>query len=147
MKRFRKWLLVILIAWGIFGAVCLMVRYLAGVGAPVKYVRLTEFFICKGPDPATGLPQEPMTTIPATMETVYACGYLEVDDLVSLQFLIAHEDESKDWFVLDRWSQTGYLFEPIPQSYRQRLGHYRVEAWCHRANLASTEFRVVENRE
>lgn len=145
MKKLQKWLLLLLILWGVCSALFLLVRYITGAAKPVHYARLSEFFVCEGSDPVTGFPEEPLTAIPTTIDAVYACGHLEVDGSIPLAFLLIYEENSKDWFVPKGQFQTGYVLELIPQQLWAKPGHYRLEAWWYRTKLSSTEFMVIGN--
>jgi len=147
MHRSQRVMLLVLLALALLGISCFLVRIaIIRVTSP-DYVRITEFVACEGPDPITGLPKNPITTAPSSMEKIYVCGYVEVDREVSLAFLIRDEANNRDWIAPSRRYQTGYVFEEIPKRFWHNPGHYLIEAWWNRAHLASMEFQVVEEAE
>jgi hypothetical protein len=142
MQRLRKWFLIAILTWVCFGAVVALVRLARGEGKFFYSARFTEFYICTGPGSITGLPQEPVTTIPSTAETMYACGYLEASGKVPLHFLLFYEGQSTRWLDPEEYYRTGYLFKELPASWR-KPGTYRVEVRLQRHKVAETEFTVV----
>jgi hypothetical protein len=143
VPNFRK-TFVIIISVGISLAVVIaVVRFATGEGRFFYQAKFAEFYVCAGPEPATGLPQEPVTSLPAAAKTIYACGHLQADGSVPLHFMLFHEGRSTGWFDPTEKYQTGYVFRAIPQSWWQEPGSYRIEAWLNRHKLASSEFTVV----
>jgi hypothetical protein len=142
MSRAKKRFMIVIIAWVSLGAVIAVVRLVRGEGKFIYRAKLTEFFVCEGPDPLTGLPQEPMNTLPSTIETIYACGYLEADGYVPLHFLLFYEGESTKWSNPEENYQTGFIFRELPQSWR-KPGNYRVELRLQGHKVAATEFAIV----
>jgi len=53
--------MIVIVAWVCFGAVVAVVRLIRGEGKFIYQAKFTEFFVCEGPDPVTGLPREPVT--------------------------------------------------------------------------------------
>jgi hypothetical protein len=147
LDKAHRWVLVVMVAWGVLGIVWSLVRLATGGVKSVDYARITEFCACEGPDPITGLPQDPITIVPSSMETIYACGHLQTGGRISLGFLIDYEGTAEGWFALNRRYETGYVFEEIPKRSWDKPGHYLVEAWWNRARLASMAFEVVEDHE
>ena len=142
MSGFKKWFMVIIVAWVSLGAVIAVVRLVRGEGKFIYHAKLTEFFVCEGLDPLTGLPKKPVTTLPSTIETIYACGYLEADGYVPLHFLLFYEGEATQWSDPEENYQTGLICRELPQSWR-KLGNYRVEVRLHGHEVAATEFTMV----
>lgn len=147
MDRTRWLKLVVLLGLATVSISCFLIRLAIIREKSVNYPRIIEFFACGGPDPITGLPQEPITVQSASRETLYACGYLEADGKVSLGFLIDYEVSGRGWFAVSKRYQSGYVFEEIPKHFWHKPGHYLVEVWWNRLQLASTEFQVVEEHE
>ncbi len=142
LRRFRKWLVIAAIVWVSCGAIIATVRLFQGEGKFFYTAKFTEFFVCEGPNPITGLPKKPMATLPSTVETIYACGYLEASGKVPLYFLLFYEGQPTGWFDPVEQYQTGYVFKELPQSWR-KLGHYRVEVRLQGHLLTSAEFTIV----
>jgi hypothetical protein len=147
VDKSRKLTLVLLVVLVVLSIVCSLMRLAIKSVMSVDYARITDFFVCEGPDPTTGLPREPITVVPTSMETIYACGYLETDGKASLSFLIDYKGTARGWFALNRRYQTGYVFEEIPKRSWRKPGHYLVEAWWKRVQLAAMEFQVAEDHE
>jgi hypothetical protein len=142
MSKLRKRFFIIVVAWVSLGGVVAVVRFIRGEGKFIYRATFTEFFVCEGPEPLTGLPQEPVTILPSASETIYACGYLEADGYAPLRFILFYEGEPTKWIDTGQNYQTGYIFKELPQFWR-KPGNYRVEAWLHRHEVAFTEFAVV----
>jgi hypothetical protein len=137
----QRWFLIAAIAWVAMIATVFVVQTMRGEGPFARHAEFTEFSICKGPDPATGI-EEPVTTPAATGETLQVCGYLKADGPATLSFLLLYEEQPIKWFVLSKQYRTGPLFEPFTLP-GQQPGNYRVEAYLSRGRLASTEFTVA----
>jgi hypothetical protein len=164
MSRIWKYLIAILmailIAWGACSA-CLVVYALVRGQPKATKFWFSDFYVCEGANPVTGLPQEPRSAWPPTAEKIYICGHFVTDGKVNLRYLLMYEDEPTGWFLLNRQYQTGYVFEEIPPSIwrfpaslglgaddhnspQRRPGHYRVEVWQGRRMCVSTEFTIVD---
>ena len=142
MKRFRKWFLILIVVWVCFGVAVALVRLARGEGKFFYQARFTKFLIFEGPDPSTGLPQEPVTVLPTTVERIYACGYLEASGKVPLHFLLFYKGRSTRWLDPVEYYQSGWEFKELPQSWREP-GQYRAEVWLQRHEVASTPFGIV----
>jgi hypothetical protein len=142
LKTVRKWFIVAVVACVSLGAVIAIIRLARGEGKFFYRAKFTEFFVCLGPDPTTGLPQKPVTDLASTTERVYACGYLEAGGSVPLYFLLFYEGKPTRWFDHEENYRTGYVLKEVPRFW-QEPGDYRVEAWLNRQKLASATFTVV----
>jgi hypothetical protein len=142
MHRTRKWFVVIIIAWVSLGVVVAVVRLARGEGKFFYSAKFTEFYVCEGPDTDTGIPHRPMTVVPADIEAIYACGYLEAEGKVPLYFVLFYEGRATGWLDPVEQYQSGYVSRELPQSWRTP-GSYRVEVWLQRHRVASTEFSIV----
>jgi hypothetical protein len=142
MQKLRKWFAIAVLIWVCFGAVVAVVRLARGEGKFFYSAKFTEFYVCTGPDPVTGLPQQPVTAISLSLETIYACGHLEASGKVPLHFLLFYEGQSTRWFDPEENYRTGYVFKELPPSWRLP-GNYRVEVWLQRHRVATTDFSVV----
>jgi hypothetical protein len=142
MQRLRKLFVIAIIIGVSLGAAVAVLRLAKGEGKFFYSARFTEFFVCEGPDPITGLPRESLATVPSTAETIYACGHLEASGKVPLHFLLFYEGQSTRWFDPAENYQTGYVFKELPQSWR-KPGDYTVEVRLQRHRVASAEFRIV----
>ena len=139
MSKIKKWFIITVSLWVLLGLVVAVVRLIRGEGKFFYRARFTEFFVCAGPDPVTGLPQEPLEQVSSSIETLYACGYLEASGSVPLYFELFHKGKPTKWFDHEAQYQTGYVFKEIPQRWLGR-GHHRVEVRLNRHLVASTEF-------
>lgn len=142
MPKVRKWFIVGVSLWLLVGALVALARLARGEGKFVYRARFTEFSVCKGPDPLTGLPQEPLDQVPSNVETLYACGYLEADGSVPLYFLLFHEGDSTGWFDQAAQYRTGYVFKELPEQWVVP-GLNRVEVFLQRRLLAAEDFVVL----
>ncbi len=142
MSRFKKWFMIVIAIWVSLGVAVAIVRIVRGEGKFIYRAQVTEFFVCGGPDPFTGLPQESVTTLPQTIPAIYVCGYLEASGKVPLHFLLFYEGKSTKWFDPEENYETGYIFKELPQSWR-KPGDYRVEVWLRGHKLAATEFTLL----
>jgi hypothetical protein len=145
MRRVKKWFVVAVSVWLLFGLIIAVARLARGEGRFVYRARFTEFFVCEGPDPVTGLPQEPLARVTSGVETLYACGYLEADGSVPLYFLLFHEGDATGWFDQVTQYQTGYVFKELPEQWLAP-GVNRVEVYLQRRLLASEEFTVLRSQ-
>jgi hypothetical protein len=142
MHRTRKWFVVIIIAWVSLGVVVAVVRLARGEGKFFYSAKFTEFYVCEGPDAGTGIPHRPMVVVPADIEAIHACGYLEAEGKVPLYFVLFYEGRATGWLDPVEQYQSGYVSRELPQSWRTP-GSYRVEVWLQRHRVASTEFSIV----
>ena len=142
MRKLRMLIMIVALALVSCGAITTIIRFAQGEELFFSTATFTEFFVCEGPEPGTGIPKPPITTVPSSAETVYACGYLEADGKVYLYFLLFHEGQPTGWFDPDEKYETGYVFKELPHSWREP-GAYRVEVRLGRRLLASTEFTLV----
>jgi hypothetical protein len=142
LQRFRKWLVTAVVIWVSCGVIIATTRLFQGEGKFFYTAKFTQFFVCAGPNPSTGLPENPTTTLPSAVTAIYACGYLEARGKVPLFFLLFYEGQPTGWFDPVEQYQTGYVFKELPRSWR-KPGTYRVEVRLQRHLLASTEFTIV----
>lgn len=147
MTTFRKTFIITITMGMLLVAVIAVVRLATGEGKFFYQARFSQFFVCRGPDPVTGLPQEPESRFPPTVETINACGYLEADGSVPVHFLLFFEGNPTEWFAPTESYQTGYVFREVPPFWWSKPGNYRVEAWLNRHKLASSEFTIVPSLE
>ena len=104
--------------------------------------RFTEFYICEGQTMSAEQPPEPVTVLPSTVDTVYACGYLETLICAPLHFLLFYEGRSTRWIDPGECYQPGWVYKELPASWR-KPGNYRVEVRDGRRLVGSTEFNIV----
>jgi hypothetical protein len=142
MSSPRKRFIILIVALVSLGAVVALVLLARGETQFLYHARFTEFSVCAGPDPDTVLPQTPLTSLPSTTETVFACGHLEAGGSVPLHFLLFYEGKPTNWFDRQENYRAGYIFKELPQP-GQKPGTYRVEVWLNRQELASTTFAIV----
>lgn len=142
MSRLRKWFIIVVTVWVSLGVVVGLVRLIQGEGKFIYDARVTEFFICKGPDLVTGVPREIVGALPSTSETIWVCGYLQADGYVPLHFVLFYEGESTKWYNSEKNYQTGWIYKELPGNWR-KIGSYRVEVWLHGHELAATDFTLV----
>ena len=143
VPHFRR-TLIIIIGVGVFLAVVIAaVRLATGEERFFYQAKVTEFAVCRGPAPTTGLPQESLTSLHPTEEAIYACGHLQAFGFEPLYFLLFYEGKATGWFDPTKDYRTGYVFREIPRSWWQEPGNYRLEVRLNRHKLASTEFTVV----
>jgi hypothetical protein len=142
MSKLGKWLMIAAIVSVSCGVIVAIMRLIQGEGKFFYTAKFTEFFVCEGPDPNTGLPKKPTSTLPSSVEAIYACGYLEASGKVPLFFLLFYEGQPTGWFDHVQQYQTGYVFQELPRSWR-KPGDYRVEVRLQRHLLASAEFTLV----
>jgi hypothetical protein len=141
MEESRKWFMIVVAAWVGLGAVIFIVRLAMGEFKFFYRAKFTEFYVCEGPDPTTGLPQEPMTTVSPNAQHIFACGNLDADGKVPLHFLLFYEGKSTQWNDDVEDYRTGYVFQELPQSWR-KPGDYRVEVRLQGHLVDSTEFAI-----
>jgi hypothetical protein len=142
MKAVRKWFIVAVAACVSLGVVIATICLTRGEERFFLHPKLTEFYVCLGPDPITGLPQKPATELPSTTEKVYACGYLEAFGPVSINFLLFYEGKPLRWLGQRQNYRTGYVMKEVPRFW-QEPGDYGIEAWLNRQKLASATFTIV----
>ena len=143
VPKFKKWFVIFVLVWVVLGTIIVAIPIALGRGGFWSRAQFTEFFVCRGPESGTGLPQEPITDVSPNARTLYVCGYLEADWIVPLHFLLFYDNKATKWFDPEEVYQTGYVYKEVPQAWRQKPGNYRVEVRLARRLIASTEF-VVE---
>jgi hypothetical protein len=141
MKTFRRWFVIVVGSCMAVGLSIAVVRLATGKDRFFYSAKFTEFYVCTGADPVTGLPEAPVAEVPSATEKLYVCGYLEADGAVPLRFLLSHEGKS-GWFAHQERHSTGYMLREIPRSW-QEPGTYTVEVWLNRQKLGSATFTVV----
>ena len=104
--------------------------------------RFTEFYVCEGPTAAAEQPPEPVGVLPSTVDTVYACGYLEALVCAPLHFHLFYEGQHTGWFDPTECYQPGWVYKELLGPW-QKPGNYRVEVWSKRRAVASTEFTIL----
>jgi hypothetical protein len=142
MKAFRKWFVIVVGSCMAVGLSIAVVRLATGKDRFFYSAKFTEFYVCTGADPATGLPLAPVAEVPSATEKLYACGYLKADGSAPLHFLLFYEGKSTRWFDHEESYRAGYVLKEIPRFW-QEPGTYRVEARLNRHMVASTTFTVV----
>ncbi len=146
VRKVRNWFMIVISLWLLLGLIAAVSRLARGEGKFIYRARFTEFFVCEGPDPLTGLPQEALAHVPSGVETLYACGYLEADGSIPLYFLLFQEGDAAGWFDQVTEYQTGYVFKELPQQWLAP-GENRVDVYLQRRLLASEEFTVSGSKD
>lgn len=142
ISNFRKWFVILVLVWVLVAMIIVAISMAMGRGTFLSYAQFTEFFVCTGPEPGTDLPQNPLDDVSPSIKTLYACGHLEANSRIPLNFLFYYQNKAVRWFGPEEYYQAGYVYKEVPQAWRQEPGDYRIEVWLARRLLASTEFFV-----
>jgi hypothetical protein len=145
-RELKKLFIGFVVTMSLVGLLLVVVLFAVGEFRFFYDARITQLFICDGPNATTDLPMPPIATFSADEKQLYVCGYLQTSSPVRLDFLLFYEDRSVGWFALDRKHGQGYFFEPLPydRDHQPKPGIHRVDVYRARSKLGSTEFIVTE---
>jgi hypothetical protein len=109
------------------------------------HVEISEFALCQGQDPSSGMPINPRFEFSQDIDHLFACGKLQSNIPVYLLFYW-FDEEDKDVIyhnIDDTRYVTGYFSSELPLNKPLKPGKYRVDVYYNRVIIASAQFKIL----
>jgi hypothetical protein len=145
-KKLMKWFQIgFVIVWLACVSITISyfaVSYKAGLWIPNNHPRISEYSICRGPDPVTGKPVGAGVHFPKDVQPIYFCGLVETRIPTSLTVLWYRDPDDLPFYsVREEIWQRGYMFSRLDKS-GLPPGIYRVDILDGRIVITSISFDI-----